>query len=256
MIPEGTDVNIFKPLPNKQELRKKYNIPPNAIHFTMVAANKENPPRKGFQEALEGFKLFSDKHPEAFLSIYIQQLAPEGFPIAGYAHHLCLDGKVLVRSDYHTVVKWTSEDINEIYNTADVLLHPSQTEGFGLCIIEAQAAGIPVVIQDCQSMPELIIEGKTGEKAKTAYKRYTNDLSFVNVADPSSVYSAMERQYKRLKENPEQVAKDCRDNIVDNYNIDDIVQYTWIPYLESLQDELLPLTMEEEPIKIESNISK
>jgi len=241
MIPEGTDINIFKPLSNKQELRKKYNIPPNAFHFTMVAANKENPPRKGFQEALEAYKMFLDKHPDSFLSIYIQQLDPGGFPIAAYAHHLGLDGKITVRNDYHTVFKWTSEDINEVYNTADVLLHPSQTEGFGLCICEAQSAGTPVVIQDCQSMPELIIEGRTGEKAKTAYKRYTNDLSFVNVADPNSVYSAMERQYKRLKENPEQVAKDCRDNIVDNYNIDDIVKHTWISYLEGLQEELLPL---------------
>ena len=242
MIPEGTDVNIFKPLPNKQELRKKYSIPPNAIHFTMVAANKENPPRKGFQEALEGFKLFSDKHPEAFLSIYIQQIAPEGFPITGYAHHLGLDGKILVRSDYHTVFKWVSEDINEIYNTADILLHPSQTEGFGLCLIEAQAAGIPVIIQRCQSMPELIIEGRTGVVAETMHKRFTNDLSFVNVADPKSIYEAMERQYKKLKDNPEQVSKDCRANVVDNYNIDTIVETQWIKYLEELQDKLLPLT--------------
>jgi len=251
MIPEAIDTSVFKPLSNKQELRKRYGVPPNSFHFTMVAANKENPPRKGFQEALTAFKLFNDKHPESSLSVYIQQLSPDGFPIAAYAHYLGLDGKVTVRNDYHTVHKWTSEDINEVYNTADVLLHPSQTEGFGLCICEAQSAGTPVVIQDCQSMPELIIEGRTGEKAKTAYKRYTNDLSFVNVADPNSVYSAMERQYKRLKENSEQVAKDCRDNIVTNYNIDNIVQTRWIPYLTQLQDELLPiLTKKQETTNI------
>src|SRR3990167_2091730 len=244
MIPEGTDVNIFKPLPNKQELRKKYNIPPNAIHFTMVAANKENPPRKGFQEALEGFKMFYDKHPEAYLSIYIQQLAPEGFPIMAYANHLGIANRVLSRSDYHTVFKYESENINEIYNSADALLHPSQTEGFGLTITEAQAAGLPTVIQDCQSMPELIIEGKTGEKAKTLSRRYTNDLSFVHIADPVSVYEAMERVYKMLKANQKKVEQDCRDNVVKNYNIDTIFKEQWLPYLEELQNELLPLTPE------------
>ena len=244
MIPEGTDVNMFKPLSNKAELRKKYGIPPNAINFVMVAANKENPPRKGFQEALTAFKMFSDQHPEAFLSIYIQQLDPGGFPIATYAHHLGLDGKTTVRNDYHTVYKWTSKDINEIYNTADILLHPSQTEGFGLTIIEAQSSGIPVVIQDCQSMPELIIEGKTGEVAETLYERYTNDLGFVNIANPKSVYEAMERQFNKLKANPEQVAKDCRDNIVANYNVTKIIKDRWIPYLESLQEELLPIDKE------------
>jgi len=242
MIPEGVDVNIFKPLANKLELRKKFNIPPDAFHFTMVAANKENPPRKGFQEALEGFKMFYDKHPEAYLSIYIQQLAPEGFPIMAYANHLGIANRVLSRSDYHTVFKYESENINEIYNSADALLHPSQTEGFGLTITEAQAAGLPTVIQDCQSMPELIIEGKTGEKAKTLSRRYTNDLSFVHIADPVSVYEAMERVYKMLKANPKQVEQDCRNNVVKNYNIDTIFRERWVPYLEELQDELLPLT--------------
>jgi len=73
----------------------------------------------------------------------------------------------------------------------------------------------------------------------------------VNIADPNSVYAAMERQYKRLKENSEQVAKDCRDNIVTNYNIDNIVQTRWIPYLTQLQDELLPiLTKKQETTNI------
>jgi hypothetical protein len=90
-------------------------------------------------------------------------------------------------------------------------------------------------------MPELIIEGKTGWGASTLYKQFKNDMSYFSIADPKSVYEAMEKAFLALKENPEQVAKDCRDNVIANYNIDKQYQELWSPYFESLQTELLPL---------------
>lgn len=238
LILEGTDVNLFKP-GNKEEARKKLNIAPEVFLWGMVAANKENPPRKGFQEAMEGFKMFSDKHPEARLLVHVQQPSPAGFPIPEYAQALGIADKMIYINPYQAIYHSGSEFINDLYNSFDGLLHPSQTEGFGLTIVEAQAAGTPVVVQDCHSMPELIIEGKTGEKAKTAYKRFTNDSSFVHVADPVSVYEAMEKVYSSLKANPGKVEKDCREHIVKNYNIDTIFTEQWLPFFEMLQEEIL-----------------
>jgi len=43
-----------------------------------------------------------------------------------------------------------------IYQAADVYLGASMAEGFGLPIIEAQACGVPVVVTDYASMPELV----------------------------------------------------------------------------------------------------
>ena len=80
LILEGTDTEIFKPK-DKTEMRKKYGLPQDAFIFGMIAANKENPPRKGFQEAMEGFKLFHDKHPEAAMFFHTQQVTPGVFPI-------------------------------------------------------------------------------------------------------------------------------------------------------------------------------
>lgn len=236
---EGTDLNSLKPL-DKKACKRDFKIPENAFVFGMIAANKENPPRKGFQEAMEAFKLFSDRHPEAMLFFTTQQTSPQGFPIAAFAKHLGIGNKCMMMSEYKAAMGMTREDIAKQYNAFDVLLHPSQTEGFGLCIVEAQACGVPVIIQNSQSMPELIIEGKTGWGTKTAYKRFTNDLSFVNVADVQSVYEAMEKAYKAVKENGEQVSKDCRDWVDKNYNIDKLVRDKWIPLLEQLQEELLP----------------
>src|SRR3990167_2210556 len=241
LIYEGTDTEIFKPA-DKVDARRKLGLPQDAFIFSMIGANKENPPRKGFQEALQAFKLFYDKHPESAMLFHIQQRSPAGFPIKEYANYLGILKQLYFVDDYRSMFMSTSDSIAIEYNACDALLHPSQTEGFGLCIIEAQACGKPVIVQRCQSMPELIIEGKTGFSADTLYKRFTADLSFVHTADPNSVYDSMEKTYSLVKENVEQVQEDCRNWIVDNFNIDTLVKTRWIPELEALQDDLVPLT--------------
>jgi len=50
----------------------------------------------------------------------------------------------------------TKEDLNQFYNEALCLLYPSDYEGFGLPVLEAQAAGCPVIAQNGSSIPEVI----------------------------------------------------------------------------------------------------
>ncbi|MBQ7631920.1 MAG: glycosyltransferase [Paludibacteraceae bacterium] len=48
------------------------------------------------------------------------------------------------------------EQLNTMYNEALCLLYPSDYEGFGLPILEAQKAGCPVIAQNHSSIPEVI----------------------------------------------------------------------------------------------------
>ena len=240
MIYEGVDVNELKPM-NKLEARMKAQIPPDVFLFGMIAANKENPPRKSFQEALEAFKLFSDAHPEARLFIGTQQIG-QGFPIREYANYLKILDKLYFPDQIYMSIMATREDIRAWMSAFDVLLHPSQTEGFGLTIVEAQACGTPAVVNSIHSMPELIIPGKTGEMAQVANKRWTSMFNFWEIPDPKSIWWAMEKMYKKIKENPQKVAQDCRQNVVDNFNIDTIFRERWLPRILEAQEEILPKT--------------
>jgi glycosyltransferase involved in cell wall biosynthesis len=53
-------------------------------------------------------------------------------------------------------------DVAAWLRRADALVHPARWEGFGLAVLEAMLAGLPVVASNVSSLPELVIDGETG----------------------------------------------------------------------------------------------
>lgn len=242
LIVEGIDTEVFKPM-DQAKCREELDLPKDAFLFGMIGANKENPPRKGFQEALEAFAMFSPKHPEARIFFHTQQMAPGGFPIMEYARDLGISDKMMFLNPYIGSFKADSHRIAKEINAMDILLHPSTTEGFGLLSIEAQSCGVPVIVNRCMSQPELVIEGVTGEIAEVGKPWYRQSNAFVYPADVNSLYEKMEVLYAKVKNGKEhkKIKQAARKHIIDNYNIDTLVETKWIPFLSDLQDELLPI---------------
>ncbi|MHC4886589.1 MAG: glycosyltransferase [Planctomycetota bacterium] len=54
------------------------------------------------------------------------------------------------------------EDVADCYATADIALLPSLSEGFPNAVLEAMAAGLPVIASDVGGMGEVIADGETG----------------------------------------------------------------------------------------------
>ncbi|WP_210450631.1 glycosyltransferase [Pantoea ananatis] len=54
------------------------------------------------------------------------------------------------------------EKLRSYFHHADVLVMPSRWESFGLVAVEAQSYGLPVIASNCASLPEVIINNKTG----------------------------------------------------------------------------------------------
>lgn len=235
LILEGIDTQIFRPL-NKEEVRAKYKIPSEIFLFGMIGANKENPPRKGYQEALEAFALLQEKHPEVGLFFHTQQVMPTGFPIQGLVQALKLKNVFFI-DGYTQSFNARSHDIAQEINCFDVLLHPSRTEGFGLLPVEAMACGVPVIVNNTTSMPEMVIPGKTGEICKTAKRWFSPDGAWIWDADVPDLLNCMERLYQKLHQ-PNTLAQDCRNHILANYDIDKLFIEKWVPFFEDLQEEI------------------
>jgi len=53
-------------------------------------------------------------------------------------------------------------DVAAWLRRADVLVHPARWEGFGLALLEAMLASLPVVATRVSAIPEIVVDGKTG----------------------------------------------------------------------------------------------
>jgi glycosyltransferase involved in cell wall biosynthesis len=54
------------------------------------------------------------------------------------------------------------KDLATAYASADIFVFPSTTDTFGNVIIEAQAAGLPVIVSDAGGPKELVRENENG----------------------------------------------------------------------------------------------
>ena len=236
LIEEAVDTEVFTPLDGKA-LRKEMGIPQEDFVFGMVAANKDNPPRKAFQHCMDAFARFHKNHPKSAMYFHVLLQQDGGFPIQDYAKHLGISKKIFFTPPYNMMFKSPHPVINKIMNTFDVLLNPSSGEGFGLPIVEAQSVGVPVIVNNWTSMPELVEAGVTGEICDHGYKQWLNLKTFSAMPDLDSLYAKMELLYKYARDEKTKTA--CRQRVLKNYDMNTRVKENWIPFLTKLQDELL-----------------
>lgn len=55
-----------------------------------------------------------------------------------------------------------TQDVGQILAQSDLYLHPALSEGFGIAVIEAMRANLPVILADSGALPELVEAGNSG----------------------------------------------------------------------------------------------
>ena len=110
--------------------------------------------KKGHQHGLAAIKQLIDRevHVEYRLIGDGEQRDETEFAVRdlGLGDHVTLEGAK------------SADEVRDSLAWADVLLHPSVCEAFGVAVIEAQAMGLPVVCSDAGGLPENVAEGETG----------------------------------------------------------------------------------------------
>jgi FkbM family methyltransferase len=173
-VPHGIDGKVYRPVDHaeaRQRVQKtidqdyptlgqRYHIE-DKFFVLMNAANIGNPGRKGFYEGLMAFKTFHATHPDSVLYLHTSINHPSGENIFTHLAALGIDRSAVVWPNqyFYDMGMLSAEFLNDLYNAADVLLHPSHAEGFGIPIMEAQMAGCPVIVTDGSAMSELCLVG-------------------------------------------------------------------------------------------------
>jgi glycosyltransferase involved in cell wall biosynthesis len=106
---------------------------------------------KGYATALRAIALLSDLD----LRYVLVGDGPQRKRLEKLARHLGVWKRVRFAGRSH--------DVPGLLARADVFLHPSRSEGFGISVLEAMASGLPVVCTDLPALRE--ITGPFGESA-------------------------------------------------------------------------------------------
>jgi glycosyltransferase involved in cell wall biosynthesis len=106
-------------------------------------------PQKGLDTAVRALPLLPDD-----TVLVVLGEGPDRVRLDRLARDLGVERRVFLPGRVPDVAAWLRR--------AALLVHPARWEGFGLGVLEAMLAGLPVVASDVSSLPELVIEGETG----------------------------------------------------------------------------------------------
>ncbi len=150
-IPNGIDKARFvlSDGPTQDALREKLGIPPNARVVGTVARLS---PVKGLEYLIEAMELSIAQHPS--LHCLIVGDGPDKEKLRELAACLGLERRVFFAG--------AVLDVAPYLGLMDIFVLPSVMEGLGLSILEAFAAGKPVVASRVGGIPDVVQDGHNG----------------------------------------------------------------------------------------------
>lgn len=239
-VPHGIDTSVFRPrLDMRAQVREVMGIPQDAFVIGMNAANKGAlPPRKAFPQVFQAFKRLRDERDDVYLYLHTELSgAHEGVNLGALAAAVGLSTdavKYTPPSKYELGA--TAEELACLYSALDALANPSYGEGFGIPIIEAQACGTPVIVNDFSAMPELCGAGWLvgGEPYYNA-----SQGSFYQSPSITELHDAMRAAYDARGD---QQLRDQAREFALAYDADHVMAEHWTPGLQRLEHK--PATLQ------------
>lgn len=156
VVPNGIDCERFRPRPPAGRLKEALHLPPDSF---LIAAIGQICLRKGQDIFAKAAVIAARETPEAqFLLIgerysakaesiaYEARLAQE-FDDAGLSHR------------FHRL--GFRDDVDGLLNEIDLLVHSARQEPFGRVLLEAAAAGCPIIATNVGGTNEMLVDGES-----------------------------------------------------------------------------------------------
>src|SRR5574341_888179 len=151
LIPNGVDCTRFSPPSSsaRTEARANLGLPPDrllAVFAGRLAADK------GTRYLIEAWRIVEQRAPRAPWSLVIagDEVRPGEFRAWGE--------RTLKKATFIGKIP----DVRRVLHAADVLVHPSLSEGLSNIVLEAMSVGLPVVVTRTGELRKQIEDGVTG----------------------------------------------------------------------------------------------
>jgi glycosyltransferase involved in cell wall biosynthesis len=232
ILGHGFDPKLFFTVP-KEMARKSLKLPEDA--FVVMSLNR-NQPRKRYDILITAFTELIVKYPTKpivllcicdkgekggwwLFEIFVRELRKRGVPIEQFGNRLMISSQDMAFSD---------EDINILYNIADVGISTAEGEGWGLCTFEQMGVGIPQVVPDiggykeyCNKDNSIVVKPKYSYYLPSVYSPVGGEAS---VCDPHDICLAIET-YVNDSEKCRAHGKKAKETVL---------SYSWESAVESL----------------------
>lgn len=172
----GVDHSIYYPQ-NDKNLRGKLGLPEDGKLLLHVGVEKWH---KNIPNILKALSLLISQMGK----VYLIRIGKKSKESERLINSLNLSEWVIYR------IGLSEEELAKHYNACDVLIFPSFYEGFGLPILEALACGLPVVVSNTTSLPEI------GNQAAI----YCSPLDYYDIAEKIKTVLADEDLRSKLTE--------------------------------------------------------
>lgn len=150
----------------KNELRESIGLKKDDFVLTCVARLDKNK-NQGF--LIEVMERLTKKHD----NIHLLLVGPD--ELNGYYQKIADEKKL--SNNVHFLGR--REDVPELLTITDVVVSSSLREGLPVNVMEAFAAGKPVVALKCRGMEDLIEDGKNGYVVSNLYNQFNDKILFL-----------------------------------------------------------------------------
>jgi len=192
VVPNGVDYARFQGGRSRELVRQELGLPPNLPVVGLVARLEHW--GKGHKELFEALTLIQEQHPAQALIVGGGRRLSEMQQLAGT---LGLSEKVHFLGD--------RRDVPDLLAAMDVFVLPSHSEGVSLALLEAMAAGLPVIVSRVGGLPEVV--------------RHEENGLLIPVGDAP----ALAQSLTRVLENPawaQSLGDNARQDIQTHYSLD------------------------------------
>lgn len=136
VVPHGVDLIQFSPRSRKT----------SGIHTLLCVGAHE--PRKGYSHLWHALNILKkDGYDFQLISV---GTASETSRLKALAVELGIESRI------HFLGYVPYEALPALYQQADLFVHPSLEEGFGMVLVEAMASGVPIVASNAGAIPEVV----------------------------------------------------------------------------------------------------
>lgn len=181
VLPNGIDYQKFY----DSSLSKQYSSNKKLIIGTVCRLE----PQKGLSYLLLAMRIILTKFPQTRLEI-----VGDGSLLEELQN---LSKKLGISNSVFFFGKFT--DVIPFYNRMDIFVLPSLYEGFGIVLLEAMAAGVPVIATNVDGIKEVIIHGESGILVPPKNPEAIANAVINIIENPQIAGDLIEQGFKRSK---------------------------------------------------------